>query len=390
MGAPPAGLLDGLTVISLAQQYPGPYCTMLLADLGADVVLVERPNGGDPARGIGGMSPFFASLNRNKRSVALDLSAEEGKQVLWDLLEKADVLVEGFRPGVMERLGFGAASVRARFRSLVYVSISGYGQDGPDKLVAGHDLSYAGRAGVLAASVEAGSTEEHLPLAIADLSSGTFAAFAIVAGVTHRHGTGEGAYIDLSMTEGLVSWMGITLEPHLNSAEADLLRTGREPAYGIYRCGDGKLLSLSIAFEDHFWQRLCDTFDLGQWRALGSPERRQKAEALRELIASRLESDTRDRWIAALTAADVPCGAVSSLAEVTEDAQFRARGMFQEGPGESGGSRWHVGFPFLIEGSRPPIRLPAPQLGEHTHDVLGRLGYDAGRLAALQAAGVIN
>lgn len=382
-------ILDGLRVVSLAQQYPGPYCTLLLADLGADVLLVERPQGGDPARGVGsveGMSPFFAALNRNKRSIALDLHQEEGRAILWQLLHDADALVEGFRPGVMERLGFGPDEVRSRLPGLVYVSISGYGQDGPDRLVPGHDLSYAARAGLLANADD--PTRYHLPLAIADLSSGTFAALAIVAGIAHRARTGNGVYIDLSMTEGLVSWMGTTLEPVLNGREDR--RGSREPAYGTFRCADGSYLTLSIAFEDHFWRALCTALDMAEHADLPSARRRARADELRQLIASRLAARPRDEWITTLQAADVPCGPVASLDEVVDDPQFRAREMFLDGPSESGGRRWHVGSPFRVEGRRPAIRMPAPRLGEHTEETLAALGYDAGAIERLRDAGVIG
>lgn len=313
-------LLSRLRIISLAQQYPGPYCTMLLADLGADVILVEQPRTGDPARGPGGMSSFFAALNRNKRSVTLDLKSAEGADALSELLAGSDALVEGFRPGVMARLRFAPETVRERFPQLVYVSISGYGQGGPDRLLPGHDLSYVARAGLLAGVEEGSLADYRLPLAVADLSSGMFAALAILAGLLRRGQTGTGAYIDVSMTDGLVSWMGTMLEARL--AQSERLETipsgaaGQEPAYGIFRCSDGRHITVSIAYEDHFWRRLCTVLGLVDVQDLDAPARRRRSGELRELLATCFRSRPPDDWLGSLAAADVPSGRVSSLADV--------------------------------------------------------------------------
>ena len=373
----PSDLLAGVRVVSLAQQYPGPYCTMLLADLGADVILVEQPRTGDPARGGSGMSPFFAALNRNKRSVTLDLKDPESAQSLWSLLRTADVLVEGFRPGVMERLGFSPVRVRQELPGLVYASISGYGQDGPDRATPGHDLSYVARAGWLSSIDSDTLTRYQLPVAAGDLSSAMFAAFAVAAALVRRAATGTGAYIDVSMADGLVSWFGTTLEPQLNRTAGDhpgTARLGREPAYGIFRCADGHFLTLSIAHEDHFWRNLCDALGTGGLRSLDSPARRRKAGELRRILEGCFLARSASEWVALLQAADVPCGPVASLDDVIADPQFSGRGMFPEGPGEDGRPRRYVANPLIIDGTRPPVRRPAPHLGIHNDEVLGKPG----------------
>ncbi len=366
-------LLAGVRVVSLAQQYPGPYCTMLLADLGADVILVEQPQGGDPARGPQGMSPFFAALNRNKRSVTLDLKAAEGVSRLWQLLGAADILVEGFRPGVMERLGFGRDVVRAKLPGLVYASISGYGQDGPDRLTPGHDLSYVARAGWLSDISSKLLPDYRLPVAVGDLSSAMFAAFSVAAALVRARTSGEGAYIDVSMTDGLASWLGTRLEPLLDQAEGASETVGPgvggEPAYGIFRCGDDRFITLSIAYEDHFWRSLCDTLGFPEEKALSGPARRVAREELRERIGKRLATRPSVEWLVAFAHADVPAGPVSSHAEVMADPQFCSRGLFAQGPSEEGGQRRYVGNPLTIDGIRPAIRRPAPRLGEHSDEI---------------------
>lgn len=373
----PSDLLAGVRVISLAQQYPGPYCTMLLADLGADVILIEQPAGGDPARGPSGMSPFFAALNRNKRSVTLDLKSSGGVDRVWKLLATADVLVEGFRPGVLDRLGLGAELVRERLPGLIYVSISGYGQQGPDRLMPGHDLSYVARTGWFADIEPTTLANYRLPVAAGDLSSAMFAALSIASALVQKKSTGRGARVDVSMADGLVSWLGVKLEPSLNAGGLDRTVGGSgsagEPAYGIFRCADGRYITLSIAHEDHFWRNLCSVLNLDAERSLTGLARRADSAGLRAKLATRLESRPANEWIEELARADVPCGPVATLADVALDQQFSGRGLFLEGPAEGGGTRKFLANPLIVDGSRPPIRRPAPGLGEHNNEVWSEL-----------------
>jgi crotonobetainyl-CoA:carnitine CoA-transferase CaiB-like acyl-CoA transferase len=378
------GLLSGIRVVSLAQQYPGPYCTMLLADLGADVILVERPHRGDPARVL---ESFFGALNRGKRSVTLDLKQERGREICWELLETADVLVEGFRPGVMERLGLDPERVLGRLPELVYCSISGYGQDGPYRTRAGHDLSYQALAGLLAGWLDDEPEAYRSPLAIGDLSSAMFAAFGIVAALLQRERGGGGQYVDVSMTDGLVSWMGTALEPILNGRSAGGI--GGEPAYGVFRCGDGRALTLSIAHEDHFWRNLCEAIGRPDLAELDALARRARREELRKLIAEQLQSRPRDQWVEVLERADVPVGPALSLQEVSDDPHLRARGLFVASEARAGERRWHVAHPLKL--SRAPVRppSPAPALGQHTEEVLRELGHDAPEIERLRQSRTI-
>jgi crotonobetainyl-CoA:carnitine CoA-transferase CaiB-like acyl-CoA transferase len=360
--------LAGIRVVSLAEQYPGPYATLLLGDLGAEVILVERPGVGDPARQF---PAFHAALNRGKQSVALDLKSDEGKAHLRRLIASADVLMEGYRPGTMARLGFGYDALATVHPRLVYVSISGFGQDGPYRDRPAHDISYQALAGFLFRHAEQGSVEDPGSIAVGDLSSGMFAAVGTLAALLEREHSGKGKYIDVSMTDGLVSWMSVMLGPVMNGAP--LADIGAEPAYGIFKCGDGKLLTLSIAHEDWFWRPLCELLSLPDAAGFNRNERVARGDALQREVAAVLATRSRAEWAAKLDAAGIPWGPVNALDEVTADPHFRARGLFREVADSDGTHRRHVAQPLIFSGEHPGPRSGVPALGEHTEQVLRAL-----------------
>lgn len=357
--------LDGLKVLSMAEQYPGPYATLLLADLGADVILIERPGMGDPARQF---PSFFAALNRNKRSVAIDLKSDSGRDALKRLVETADIFLEGFRPGTMKRLGLDYESLSALNPRLIYASISGFGQEGPYRDRPAHDLSYQGMAGFLFRDAETGIPPERAPdVAVGDLSSGMFAAVGVLSAVIQRASTGRGCFIDVAMTDGLVSWMSVYLGAVLNGeTPADI---GAEPAYRSYACGDGKLITLSIAHEDWFWDPFCKVVGLDDAIGLKRPDRVARTKELSARIDAALKAKPRDEWGALFDTNGVPWGPVLSLKEVTEDPNFRARNLFREVAGER-----HVAQPLTFDGDHPGPERPTPKLGEHTDEVLSQAG----------------
>lgn len=351
--------LDGIRILCLAEQYPGPYATMLLADLGAEVVIVERPQGGDPARAF---PSFHGALNRNKRAITVDLKTAEGKARLERLIAEADVFMEGYRPGTISRLGFGPERLRAAYPGLVYVSISGFGQDGPQRDRPAHDLSYQTMAGLLFNLTAGTGHEVPSEVAIGDLSSGLFAALGIVTALFARTRTGEGSYLDVSMTDGLVSLMSVFLAGALNGAEnADI---GAEPAYALFTCGDGKRLSLSIAHEDWFWRSLCGLLGLPQHGDLVRAQRVARAVALRRDIAAALAAQPRDHWAAALDEAGIPWGPVNSLDEVIAEQQFVTRGLFVTATQDTAPGTRYVRQPLLFDGVAFPLKRGVPGLGE--------------------------
>jgi crotonobetainyl-CoA:carnitine CoA-transferase CaiB-like acyl-CoA transferase len=379
--------LDGLRILSLAEQYPGPYATLLLADLGADVVLVERPNGGDPARAVS--AGFFEGLNRNKRSLAVDLKRAEGREILVRLARDADVLLEGFRPGAMDRLGLGYDALRELNQGLVYVSISGFGQDGPLRDRAAHDLTYQGIAGLLYERVASRDVSPTPAPAVGDLSAGMFGALAALTGLVQRSRTGRGCHVDVSMLDGLVSWMSALLVPAING----LGRVGlpRQPAYGLFETADRRLLSLSIAHEDRFWRALCEATGLGDEAAtLDVAEREARVDELRARLAGRIAQRTLAAWTEDLGRADICFGPVNDLADVAADEQVVARQLVVELAGEGERpARRHVRQPLRFDGAGPGPRRHVPGLGEHTREVLAEAGVDADAIDDLIASGVV-
>ncbi|SEG49643.1 CoA:oxalate CoA-transferase [Thermomonospora echinospora] len=309
--------LTGRVVVSLAEQYPGPYATMLLADLGADVTMVERP-GGEPTRRH---PALFGALNRSKRSVTLDLKSEDGRAVLESMLAGADVLLEGFRPGVMERMGFAPERLRREYPQLVIVSISSYGQTGPDREQGAHDLALQGRAGLLT-----GTSDVLGAVPTADLVSGVFAALGAVSALVARGDHGDGTHVDVSMFDCLLAWQAVRVTASLNG-EVTTGYPPREPAYGVFRCADGRDIVLAVAGEDHQWSALCDELDLFEARGYRTAEREQRSDELRVLLGEALARRRSDQVLSRLEAARVSCGPVKDPAEVMDDEQVQARNM---------------------------------------------------------------
>ena len=392
--------LSGIRILSLAEQYPGPYATSLLADLGADVILIERPGSGDPSRRHGG---HFESLNRNKRSVAIDLKSAAGKAAFLALVDSADAVMEGFRPGVMTRLGLDAAQLRVRKPQLIYVSVSSFGQSGPLAAVAGHDLSVQGVAGLInvAPGQEAVTPLPWLPLA--DVASGMFAAMAVLTGLVTRQRFGGGSNTDISMLDSLVSWMVPFIVPAINHMRAAPLPP-KDPGYGVFATADGRQITLSIAGEDHMWRALCGLLEINDLAALTETERVARATEVSPRLRAAIARHPAD-WLAReLEALQIAFGPVLSLNQVPSGAQVAHRGMFVSVPrpaddatshaaavtAESAASGYavprdairHVLQPMMIEGMPTPLHRNAPGLGEHTAEILRECGIDPSSLAS--------
>lgn len=360
--------LAGVRVLSLAEQYPGPYATLLLADLGADVILVERPDGGDPSRRFPGL---FTAFNRNKRSVALDLKSEQGRAAFLALVDTADAVLEGFRPGVMARLKLDAEVLRARKPGLVFVSISSFGQNGPLATVAGHDLSIQGVAGMLdvPAGQETGAAMPVLPLA--DIASAMFAALGVVSALLARTRSGLGAQIDVSMLDSLLSWMTPFLVPAMNGLPARRLPP-EDPGYGLFATADGRQITLSIAGEDHMWAALCGLLGLDEFAALNEQQRSARAEEIVPRLRAALAQHPHDWLCERLEAERIAFGPVRKLGEVADEPQVAARGMVVPLAGP-GGTLRYIRQPLMFDGSTGSLTRPTPALGEHNAEVLGEL-----------------
>ncbi|WP_290818962.1 CaiB/BaiF CoA-transferase family protein [Halovivax sp.] len=378
--------LDDVRVIDLTRLLPGPYATRLLADLGADVIRVEPPDTVDYARFLppttdDGHGALFAALNRGKRSVALDLTDDDGRAAFDRLLDDADVLIEGFRPGVVDRLGVDPETVRAEHPSLVYCSLSAYGQDGPYRDRAGHDLNYVGLAGLLEMTRRDADEAPRIPgYPVADVASGAMAAFAIVSGLCSRElGDGTGTFVDLSMLETLLSFSLPVTAPAAAGADprpGATPLTGGLPWYDVYEAADGRYVTFA-ALEPRFWRAFCDAVDRPDLRdahaAVGTVDEAERA-ALGEELAAIFASRTREEWVA-LGDPEVPVEPVLTPAEALDHPQVSARDALVG-----------AGWPDSAVGANGRDSAAAddvPGHGEHTVEVLDAVGLDPAEIDTL-------
>jgi crotonobetainyl-CoA:carnitine CoA-transferase CaiB-like acyl-CoA transferase len=384
--------LEGLRVLDLSRLLPGPWATLVLADLGADVVKVEDPGAGDALRWLppllGEQSGAFHALNRNKRSLGLDLRRPEGVAAFLRLARSADVVVESFRPGVLGKMGLGWDTLRATNPRLVLCSLTGYGQDGPYAARAGHDLDYAAFSGVLGVN---GPPERPVApgVQLADLAGGSWPAVAgILAAIVRRDRTGQGGHVDVSMVEGALALMTLPLAlaaargtPHQRGRE---LLSGGAACYGVYRTRDGRFAALA-ALEPKFFTAFC--------AAVGHPElaeRQFDGEGPRAELEQIFLARTLAEWERFAAEHDACVAPVREGEEPRQDPHLVARGAFLEvdTPWE-GKAIPGIATPVRMTGATPPLR-PAPRLGEHGDAVLGAAGFSAAEIAELRAAGVVG
>ncbi|MGK2955801.1 MAG: CaiB/BaiF CoA transferase family protein [Solirubrobacterales bacterium] len=358
--------LTGVKIVDLSTLLPGPAASLILAEAGAEVVKVERP-GGDDMRRLGPGKPgrdsaYFTLLNRGKGSVELDLKSDAGRSGLRELLEDADVLIEQFRPGVMARLGFGFDDVKESHPGLIYCSITGYGQTGPDAQLAGHDINYLARTGL--SSMVGGAAEEpaYPPTPIADLAAGTYpAVMNILLALLQRSITGSGSHLDIAMADNLFPlayWgLGIVEETGGDPRPHGELMNGGSPRSRYYRTADGRFLSV-CALEDRFWGTLCDIAGLGG-------EERDDAndpEGVAARLAMRFEAKTANEWEREFEGVDVCCEVVRTLTEALEDPHFQSRGLFDRQVAGSAGTMTALPVPVADSLRRDEIMLRAPGL----------------------------
>ncbi len=355
------GLLTGLKVLDFSLWQPGHYATQLLADLGADVLKVEPP-GGDRMRV---MPDRFVNFNGNKRSVVLDLKRDEDRARALELAGEADVVVEGYRPGVAERLGVGYSQLSAINPALVYCSISGFGQVGPLAAATGHDVNYQAYAGALLPAGAAAPVVSNV--LIADEGSGMSAAFAILAGVLGARRTGEGDHIDVSMTDVVASW--VAPMGSIDQARGETGETIAAPAMGTFAVSDGFVV-LGVYTEDHLWDAMCRALGLEAHVGLDVAQRTQDAVALRDELTAALGRESRDELVARLSAVEVPIAPVLTRDEMLDHPHFWSRGLFSTGP--DGGRALGHPVRFSKHPALPPGR--PPELDQHSPQGFGSDG----------------
>ena len=378
-------LLEGIRILELAHQYPGPYCTMLLSDLGAEVLKVEKPGIGDPAREV---PHFFRSINRNKKSITLDLKIPAAREILYRLVERYDVFFEGYRPGVTNRLGIDYETLRKMNPRLVYCSISGYGQEGPYRDLPGHDFNYMAMAGMLLCFRDREGNLIEPGVAIGDLSSGMFAAIAVLAALIARGKTGQGQYIDVSMFDGLLSWMSTNFGIFFGTGQLEM-DVFRDPGYGIFQAGNGEAFALGVAHEDWFWDRLCSSIGIEKYVGIRAEERRKRVKELMEKLQNVFSKKPRDKWLKILRDADVPVSPVQTPEQVVEDPHVNFREMIQSILLSSGEYLKQVSFPVRFSHTLQTIRMPPPELGEHTEEILEWVGIPKDEVVELKKEGVV-
>jgi crotonobetainyl-CoA:carnitine CoA-transferase CaiB-like acyl-CoA transferase len=399
MSAEPAPL-DGLTVLDFTRVLSGPYCTMLLADMGARVIKIEQPGRGDDTRGWGppflnGESAYFLSINRNKESLTLDLKHESAGRVLDPLLQKADVLVENFRPGTMERLDLGYESIARRYPRLVYCSISGFGQTGPRRAEPGYDAVIQGEAGLMSITGAADGPPFRLGVAIADIVSGMFAAQGIAMALLARARTGRGQRVDIGMLDATAALLTYQAGIYFATGATPGRMGNRHPTivpYETFSAADGEFV-VAVG-NDEQWRRFCRIIGAAPLaddeRFATNRSRVSHYDELRPLIVERLRSRGRDEWVGDLKAAGVPCGSVRDVAEVLQDPQLDARRMIETLDHVSAGAVRVLGVPIKLSDTPGAVRTAPPALGQHTDRILKEdAGLTEGEIETLRSSRAI-
>ncbi len=393
--------LEAIKVLDLTRVVAGPYCTMILGDMGADVIKVEHPKDGDDSRGFappyqGDQAAYYLSVNRNKRSLTLDLKSDKGKEILWQLIADSDVLVENFRPGVMARLGFGYEDVARRNNGIVYCSISGFGQTGSQRDRPGYDVIVQAESGIMDLTGPADGAPHKVGTSIADLVTGQTAVNGILAALLVKNATGQGQFIDISMLESASALLTFNASIYFATGEAPRRRGNAHATivpYEAFETEDQAWINLGIA-NDSLWKRFCnllgrDDLLLDPKFAL-APDRVANRDVLVPILAELMKSKPRDTWIAELEAAGIPAAAIRTVAEVCESDVLRDRDMIAVMPHATAGPVKGIKSPLHMSESTLDQYIAPPILGEHSDEILReRCGMGDKEIAVLRREAVI-
>ncbi len=392
--------LSGVRVLDLTRALAGPYCTLMLGDYGADVIKIEIPGRGDDTRQWGppfvkGESAYFLSINRNKRSLTLNLKESAGREVFMKLAAKADVVVENFTPGVVDRLGIDYEAVKAVNRNIVYASISGFGQTGPYRKKPAYDQMMQGLGGIMSLTGEPDGEPQKMGIALTDIGAGMLAAYAISVALFHRERMGQGQYIDVSMLDLQVSW--------LTYQAGTYFATGAPPArvgaahpnlapYQAFMCADGKFVNVAVGNE-RFWWRFCQAMErmdlVDHPKFALNRDRVNNRKQLIDLLQEEFGKADASHWVRILEGAGVPCGPINDLSDVFGDPQVNEREMRLRVQHPSAGEIDQTGIPVKFSATPGAIDAPPPVLGEHSAEILGELGYSAEEIGELEERKVI-
>jgi len=391
--------LDGLTVLDFSRVLAGPYCTMQLGDLGARVIKIEQPGRGDDTRAwgppfVGNESAYFLSVNRNKESLALDLKHPSAASIVDALVARADVLVENFRPGTMERLGIGYEAIAAKHPRLVYCSISGFGQSGPRRAEPGYDAMMQAEAGLMSITGAADGPPFRVGVAVGDIATGMFAVQGILAALVARGQTGRGQRVDIAMLDAITALLSYQASSAFATGETPARMGNRHPSiapYDTFATSDGDFV-LSVGNDDQF-RRLAGVLRqpglAEDPRFLTNADRVNNSEVLRRELSSLLSTWRRADLLAALKNAGVPSAAVRTITEALADPQLAARDMVVPLEHIAAGPIRVLGSPLKLSATPASIRTSPPSLGQHTSAILGEIGLSDGDIAALRHAGAV-
>lgn len=399
--------LDGIRVLDLTRAMAGPFCTMMLGDLGADVIKLERPGRGDESRGWGppfvgaqygpyrGESAYFLSANRNKRSITVDLKSREGQEIVSRLAGVCDVLVENFRTGVMEGMGLGYDHLRELNPGLVFCSISGYGRTGPYAERPGYDFVIQAEGGFMGITGPEEGPPFRVGVPIVDITTGMFAATAILAALRVRDATGEGQHIDASLLDSQVALLTNVASNYLVGGEGPRRLGNSHPNITPYEAFPARDRWFALAAaNEHQWQTLCHVIGQAELsedpRFRGNSDRVANRSALREVLCEAFQAKTAGEWLSELRSAGLPCGPINTIPEVFEHPQSEARDLVLEAEHPSAGRVRFAGFPYKLSRTPAQVRRPPPQLGQHTQEVLvDLLGYSVDDVLLLKQMGVV-
>ncbi|MFH0793957.1 MAG: CaiB/BaiF CoA-transferase family protein [bacterium] len=394
--------LSGLKVLDLSRVLSGPFCTMMLADHGAEVLKVENPQGGDDTRQFGppfirGESAYFLSINRNKKSMTLNLKHEKARELLWRLVERAEVVVENFRPGTMERWGFDWESLHTKNPRLIYASISGFGQTGPDTAKPGYDVIIQGMAGTQSLTGPPEGPPYKMGTSIADIVAGIYCFCGILLALQQRERTGEGQRVDLSMLDSMVSLLTYQAGRYFATGENPRAMGNQHPTIAPYEAFETKdgFINLAVA-NDSLWKIFCETLRHPEWiekaEWVHNPDRVKNRQSLIEVLTPILRGRTAQQWTDLLSRAGIPCGPINTVDAVLREPQVLAREMVREVVHSVAGKIKVTGNPIKLSTMRGTERdwTPPPMLGEHTELALREwAGLSAEEVAALRAQGVV-